>query len=71
MEKAIIRESSFIDGSILGWRSKVGRWVRIEGLSILGEEVVLSDEIYLNATYVLPNVVLKTSVSTAGSIILF
>ncbi len=71
MEKAIIRESSFIDGSILGWRSKVGRWVRIEGLSILGEEVVLSDEIYLNATYVLPNVGLKTSVSNAGSIILF
>jgi mannose-1-phosphate guanylyltransferase len=71
MEKAIVRESSFIDGSILGWRSKIGRWVRIEGLSILGEEVVLSDEIYLNATYVLPNVGLKTSVTTAGSIILF
>ena len=71
MEKAVIKEYSYVDGSIIGWRSKVGRWVRIEGLSILGEEVVINDEVNLNAVYVLPNVAVKNSICTPGTIILF
>ena len=71
MEKAVIKEYSYVDGSIIGWRSKVGKWVRIEGLSILGEEVVISDEVNLNAVFVLPNVAVKNSIWTPGTIILF
>jgi mannose-1-phosphate guanylyltransferase len=71
MQNAVIKEFSYIDGSIIGWKSKVGKWVRIEGLTILGEEVSINDEVYLNAVYVLPNVPVKTSVTTAGTIILF
>ncbi len=71
MEKAVIKEYSYVDGTIIGWRSKVGKWVRIEGLSILGEEVVISDEVNLNAVYVLPNVAVKNSITNPGTIILF
>jgi mannose-1-phosphate guanylyltransferase len=71
MEKVVVNNHAYIDGSIIGWRSKIGKWARIEGLSILGEEVVISDEILLNSTYVLPNVPIKNSITTPGSIILF
>ncbi len=71
MENALIKEFSYIDGSIIGWRSKVGKWARIEGLTILGEEVVVSDEIYLNGVYVLPHVPVKNSISKSGTIVLF
>ncbi len=71
MEKALVKEYAYLDGSIMCWRSKVGKWARIEGLSILGEEVVISDEITLNSTIVLPNVGVKTSQTTPGTIILF
>jgi mannose-1-phosphate guanylyltransferase len=71
MEKCIISEHSYLEGSIVGWKAKVGKWTRIEGLSILGEEVVVSDEIILNATIVLPHVGVKSSQTNQGTIILF
>jgi mannose-1-phosphate guanylyltransferase len=70
MEKTLVKEHSYIDGSIIGWKSKIGRWVRIEGLSILGEECTLGDEILLNSIIVLPNVTLKNSNNNPGSIVL-
>jgi mannose-1-phosphate guanylyltransferase len=71
MENCSIGEHAYVEGSIVGWRAKVGKWTRIEGLSILGEEVVVSDEIYLNSTIVLPHVGVKSSQTTPGTIILF
>ena len=70
MEKALIKEHAYIDGSIVGWRCKVGKWTRLESLTILGEEVIVSDEVFLNGTIVLPNVGIKTSIINAGMIIL-
>lgn len=61
---------SYVDGSILGWKSKVGKWTRIENMTILGEEVTVADEIQLNGITVLPNVSVKTSQNTAGTIIM-
>jgi len=71
LDKAIVGENSYVDGSILGWRSKIGKWARIEGLSILAEEVVVSDEVFINSSIILPNVPVKSSISTPNSIILF
>jgi mannose-1-phosphate guanylyltransferase len=69
LDDAIINNHSYIDGSIVGWRSKVGKWARIENLTLLGEDVVISDEVHLSGTIVLPNVPVKTSYS--GGVILF
>ncbi len=65
----IVNNNSYIDGSIIGWRSKIGKWARVENLTLLGEEVVVSDEIHLSGTIVLPYVPVK--VSNSGSVILF
>uniref|UniRef100_A0A1L8E1T8 mannose-1-phosphate guanylyltransferase n=1 Tax=Nyssomyia neivai TaxID=330878 RepID=A0A1L8E1T8_9DIPT len=52
---AIVRSHSWLDSCIIGWRSTVGRWVRLEGTTVLGEDVIVKDEIYINGGQVLPH----------------
>ncbi len=71
MGKCLIKESTYVEGSIIGWRSKIGRWTRMDGLCILGEDVTISDEVHLaSQTIILPNVTVKNS-TKSGSTILF
>ena len=58
-----------MDNSIIGWKSQIGRWSRIENISILGEEVVVHPEVSLNAAIVLPNVPVKVNIK--DSIIMY
>ena len=39
LKKSVIGENSWISDTILGWSSTVGRWVRIEGVTVCGENV--------------------------------
>jgi mannose-1-phosphate guanylyltransferase len=71
MSDCTIENSSFIDGSIIGWKSLIGSWVRIEGLSILGEDVAVADNLFINSSIILPNCKVKTSIKNPGSIIMF
>lgn len=48
--------------SILGWRSTVGRWTRVEGVSVLGEDVHLHDELCINGALILPHKSMDASV---------
>ncbi|XP_017483600.1 PREDICTED: mannose-1-phosphate guanyltransferase beta [Rhagoletis zephyria] len=50
LKGAIVKSHSWLDSCIVGWRSVVGRWVRIEGITVLGEDVIVKDEIYINGT---------------------
>ena len=34
---------SFMDGSILGWKSSVGKWCRVTGLTVIAEDVQVKD----------------------------
>jgi len=61
MEGAKIKSHSWIDSTIVGWHSTVGRWARIENVSVLGEDVKVADEIYLNGIRVLPHKSIKES----------
>lgn len=47
-EGAEIKGHTFIKNSIIGWRSIVGSWVRIEGISVLAEDVIVMNEIFIN-----------------------
>ena len=38
--------------SILGWRATVGEWTRVEGVSVLGEDVHLGSEGCLNGALI-------------------
>jgi len=49
--------------SILGWRSTVGRWTLVEGVSVLGEDVHLAAELAINGALILPHKSIDASVS--------
>lgn len=54
-EGAKINSHTWINNSIIGWRAAVGSWVRMEGTSVLGDDVQVRDELYVNGAVVLPN----------------
>ncbi|XP_071575893.1 mannose-1-phosphate guanylyltransferase catalytic subunit beta [Temnothorax nylanderi] len=62
LKAAVIKEHAWLDGCIVGWRSVVGRWVRMEGTTVLGEDVIVKDELYINGGQVLPHKSISTSV---------
>lgn len=55
MESCEVKDHAWIHNSIIGWRSTVGRWSRIEGVTVTGDDVHISDEIYLNGAKVMPH----------------
>jgi len=62
LKGATVRSHSWLDGCIVGWRSVVGQWVRIENNTVLGEDVIVKDEIYINGGQVLPHKSIAASV---------
>lgn len=59
---ACVRQHAWLDGCIVGWRSVVGRWVRMENTTVLGEDVIVKDELYVNGGQVLPHKSIALSV---------
>ncbi|XP_073229200.1 mannose-1-phosphate guanylyltransferase catalytic subunit beta-like [Porites lutea] len=55
MQESVIRSHSWIHSAIIGWKSVVGQWVRMEGVSVLGEDVIVKDELYINGGRILPH----------------
>ena len=49
--------------SILGWRSTVGSWARVEGVSVLGEDVHIDPELCINGALILPHKTISASVA--------
>lgn len=49
--------------SILGWRSAVGSWTRVEGVSVLGEDVHIGSELCINGALILPHKEIRASVT--------
>jgi len=58
-----IKEHSWLNSCIVGWKCRVGRWVRMEADTVLGEEVTVEDEVFVNGGKVLPNKSISSSVS--------
>ncbi|XP_072136826.1 mannose-1-phosphate guanylyltransferase catalytic subunit beta isoform X1 [Mobula birostris] len=57
-----IRSHSWLESCIIGWNSDVGQWVRMENVAVLGEDVIVKDELYLNGANVLPHKSIADSV---------
>ncbi|XP_032017444.1 mannose-1-phosphate guanyltransferase beta isoform X3 [Hylobates moloch] len=55
LRDARIRSHSWLESCIVGWRCCVGQWVRMENVTVLGEDVIVNDELYLNGASVLPH----------------
>ncbi|XP_038906239.1 mannose-1-phosphate guanyltransferase alpha-like isoform X3 [Benincasa hispida] len=66
-----IMENAVVINSIIGWKSSVGKWSRVQangdyndklGITILGEAVIVEDEVVVTNSIVLPNKTLNLSV---------
>ncbi|KAF7819642.1 mannose-1-phosphate guanyltransferase alpha-like [Senna tora] len=66
-----IKENAVVINSIVGWKSSIGRWSRVQadgdynaklGITILGEAVTVEDEVVVTSSIVLPNKTLNVSV---------
>ncbi|XP_019702141.1 uncharacterized protein [Elaeis guineensis] len=65
------KENAIAINSIVGWKSSIGRWARVQGdgdysaklgITILGEAVAVEDEVVVINSIVLPNKTLNVSV---------
>lgn len=70
MESVRIQAHSFISGSILGWESRIGKWVRVEGLTVVGQDVSIASECFINQALILPHKAISASISDPGQIIM-
>lgn len=60
----VINSHSFIENSIIGWNNRIGKWVTITGVTISGEDVGFTDEITVDSSLLLPNIIIKTSLQS-------
>ena len=68
---ATIECCSVVSGGIVGERCYIGRWVRLEPGTVLGDEVVINDEVFLaRNVVVLPFKEVESSVYEEGRVIL-
>jgi mannose-1-phosphate guanylyltransferase len=63
MQGVEVRSHAWVLNSIIGWRSTIGSWTRIEGTSVTGDDVHISDEVYLNGALVLPHKTVSSNVT--------
>ncbi|KAI4749029.1 mannose-1-phosphate guanyltransferase [Aureobasidium sp. EXF-12298] len=63
-----VKEHAWIKSTIVGWNSVVGRWARLENICVLGDDVTVGDEIYVNGGSVLPHKTIKANVDTPSII---
>jgi mannose-1-phosphate guanylyltransferase len=57
-----VQSHSWLQSSIVGWKCTIGKWVRMENVTVLGEDVIVKDEIYINGGYILPHKAISESV---------
>lgn len=61
---AKVRSYAYVANAIIGWDSTVGEWVRIEKMTVLGEDVHVKPEHYINGSSVLPHKSVKKDLPT-------
>ena len=65
-----VGSASYVDGSIIGWKSTVKNWCRVTSLTVIAEDVVVKDCSYLNGTKVLPHKGVEGSHPDEGKVIM-
>lgn len=62
MANSTIKDHAWVKKTIVGWNSTVGKWARLEGVTVLGDDVEIKDEIYVNGAKVLPHKCVSSNV---------
>jgi len=59
---ARVKDHAWVKSTIVGWNSTVGRWARLENVSVLGDDVTIADEVYVNGGSILPHKTIKANI---------
>ncbi len=62
LKNSIVKDHAWIKSTIIGWNSEVGKWARLQNVTVLGDDVKVKDEIYVNGAKVLPHKTLSDNV---------
>jgi mannose-1-phosphate guanylyltransferase len=62
LENSRVKDHAWIKSSIVGWNSTIGRWARLENVSVLGDDVTIGDEVYVNGGSILPHKSIKQNI---------
>ena len=62
LKNSKIKEHAWVKSTIVGWNSTVGRWARLENVTVLGDDVTVGDEVYVNGGSVLPHKSIKQNI---------
>jgi mannose-1-phosphate guanylyltransferase len=52
--------------SVCSWNSSVGRWARVENITVLGDDVTIKDELLINGASVLPHKSVRPACPASG-----
>jgi mannose-1-phosphate guanylyltransferase len=63
-----VKDHAWVKSTIVGWNSTIGRWARLENVSVLGDDVTIGDEIYVNGGSILPHKSIKANVDVPSII---
>lgn len=70
LDNSKIQDYAYVSGSIIGWDSKVGKWSRVQPMTVVGADVDIKPELCVNGAFVLPHKGIKQSVLEKGTIIM-
>ena len=70
LEGAVVKAHAYVDRAIVGGKSTVGSWARVEGNTVLGEDVQVADGVLVNGALVLPHKAVRESIHAKGHIIM-
>lgn len=57
-----VKDHALVKSTIVGWNSRIGKWARTEGCTVLGDDVEIKNEIYVNGAKVLPHKTISSNV---------
>jgi mannose-1-phosphate guanylyltransferase len=66
----VVKRNAYINGTIIGWGTNIGAWSRIEPTTVIGEEVNVKDEIYINGASICPHKDVDSHITQNGTILM-
>ena len=59
----VVGTNAYINNCIISWSCTIGNWSRIEGLTVIGEDVEIKDEVRVTECKILPHVTVSKDIS--------
>src|SRR5690606_13783976 len=68
LEGSRIKDHAWVKSTIVGWHGTVGKWARLENVTVMGDDVTIADEVYVNGGSILPHKTIKANIDGKISI---